>query len=109
MRDFACPHCGQRLAFENSVCLSCSNGVGFDLEVLDFVVVDRDGTVAGDSSRGICSNLDTAGCNWVVATSGTLCRSCSLAGPAITRWSGGASRGRMRRSRRPGPRGLRPQ
>jgi hypothetical protein len=78
VRDFACPHCGQRLAFENSVCLSCSNGVGFDLEVLDFVVVDRDGTVAGDSSRGICPNLDTAGCNWVVATSGTLCRSCSL-------------------------------
>ena len=78
MRDFACPHCGQRLAFENSVCLSCSNGVGFDLEVLDFVVVDRDGAVAGDSSRGICTNLDTAGCNWVVATSGTLCRSCSL-------------------------------
>ena len=48
MRDFACPHCGQRLAFENSVCLSCSNGVGFDLDLLDFVVVERDGTVAGD-------------------------------------------------------------
>ena len=26
----------------------------------------------------MCTNLDTAGCNWVVATSGTLCRSCSL-------------------------------
>ncbi len=31
MRDFACPHCGQRLAFENSVCLSCGNAIGFDL------------------------------------------------------------------------------
>ena len=78
MRDFACPHCGQRLAFENSVCLSCSNGVGFDLDLLDFVVVDRDGTVAGDSARGMCANLDTAGCNWVVAAPRKLCRSCSL-------------------------------
>ena len=78
MRDFACPHCGQRLAFENSVCLSCAHGVGFDLDLLDFVVVDRDGTVADDSPRAMCANLDTAGCNWVVAVPGKLCRSCSL-------------------------------
>ena len=78
MRDFACPHCGQRLAFENSVCLSCSHGVGFDLDLLDFVVVDRDGNVAQNSVRGMCTNLDTAGCNWVVSVPGRLCRSCSL-------------------------------
>ncbi len=33
MRDFACPNCGQRLAFENSVCLSCGSPIGFDLTV----------------------------------------------------------------------------
>ena len=78
MRDFACPHCGQRLAFENSVCLSCSNGVGFDVDLLDFVVVERDGRVAGDPPRRMCGNLDTAGCNWVVAGGRALCRACAL-------------------------------
>ena len=78
MRDFACPSCGQRLAFENSVCLSCSNGVAFDVDLLDFVAVERDGTVAGETPRRMCGNLDTAGCNWVVTDGGTLCRSCAL-------------------------------
>jgi hypothetical protein len=78
VRDFACPSCGQRLAFENSVCLSCSNGVGFDVDLLDFVVVERDGTVAGEPPRHMCANLDTAGCNWVVAGGAALCRSCAL-------------------------------
>ena len=32
MRDFACPACSQRLAFENSLCLNCRNHVGFDPE-----------------------------------------------------------------------------
>ena len=79
VRDFACPHCGQRLAFENSVCLSCSNGVGFDL---DAARLRRRRTATAPSRatrRAACApNLDTAGCNWVVATGGTLCRSCSL-------------------------------
>jgi hypothetical protein len=78
VRDFACPSCGQRLAFENSVCLSCSNGVGFDVDLLDFVVVRRDGTVAGEPPRRMCGNLHTAGCNWVVTDDAVLCRSCSL-------------------------------
>ena len=30
MRDFACPKCSQRLAFENSVCLGGDSAVGFD-------------------------------------------------------------------------------
>ena len=29
MRDFICPNCGQHLAFENSVCLSCGSA-GWD-------------------------------------------------------------------------------
>ncbi|OOD90798.1 hypothetical protein BWP20_15505, partial [Mycobacterium tuberculosis] len=27
MRDFHCPNCGQRLAFENSACLSCGSAL----------------------------------------------------------------------------------
>jgi hypothetical protein len=78
VRDFACPHCGQRLAFENSVCLSCANGVGFDLDRLDFVVVDRVWRVGVDPACRMCANLDTAGCNWVVPAGLLLCRSCAL-------------------------------
>jgi hypothetical protein len=32
MRDFLCPNCGQHLAFENSVCLSCGGALGFSLD-----------------------------------------------------------------------------
>ena len=82
MRDFACPRCGQRLAFENSVCVACSNGVGFDLDLMEFAPVDRDGRTLLEPARRMCRNLETAGCNWVVtvAVDGAprLCRSCSL-------------------------------
>ena len=82
MRDFACPHCGQRLAFENSVCLSCSHGIGFDLDLMEFAQVDRDGRTLAGPARRMCANLETASCNWVVAAaddgSPRLCRSCSL-------------------------------
>jgi len=66
VRDFACPHCGQRLAFENSVCLSCSHGIGFDLDVMEFAEVDRDGRALTEPARRMCANVETAGCNWVV-------------------------------------------
>jgi len=32
MRDFTCPNCGQHLAFENSMCLSCGGALGFSLD-----------------------------------------------------------------------------
>ncbi|MGB2719117.1 MAG: zinc-ribbon domain-containing protein, partial [Rhodococcus sp. (in: high G+C Gram-positive bacteria)] len=31
MRDFICRKCGQKLSFENSLCLSCSSALGFHL------------------------------------------------------------------------------
>ena len=61
MRDFACPHCGQRLAFENSVCLSCSSPIGFDLTVREFAVLGPDGVTTLDPPRQMCANLTVAG------------------------------------------------
>ena len=79
MRDFACPHCGQRLAFENSVCLSCSSPIGFDLTVREFAVLGPGGVTVLDPQRQMCANLTVAGCNWLVPVGGApLCRSCSL-------------------------------
>ncbi|GAA2013215.1 putative zinc-binding metallopeptidase [Nakamurella flavida] len=96
MRDFACPNCGQRLAFENSRCLSCAHDIGFDLASRSFLIVGPDGSTASvdpavsqdplavaapplpESRR--CANVHIAGCNWLVAADGPgpLCRSCSL-------------------------------
>ncbi len=79
MRDFACPQCGQQLAFENSRCLNCGNPIGFDLVDRDFAVVGPEGVTAVEPARQMCANLFVAGCNWLVPVGGApLCRSCSL-------------------------------
>ena len=49
MRDFICPRCGQHLAFENSVCLSCDSPLGFSLEDMALLVIasGEEGTQPG--------------------------------------------------------------
>lgn len=91
MRDFGCPNCGQQLAFENSVCLSCSSRLGFSLHERALVVIgDPPGDAAVDHAGGVvdrdrfrlCDNLHVAQCNWLVsernAPGPTLCASCKL-------------------------------
>ncbi|MCV7100409.1 zinc-binding metallopeptidase family protein [Mycobacterium palustre] len=88
MRDFHCPKCGQRLTFENSVCLSCGSALGFSLERMALLVIagaDRGsargqaGFVSADDYE-LCSNRHVAECNWLVPTGhpGGLCASCAL-------------------------------
>jgi hypothetical protein len=48
MRDFLCPNCGQHLAFENSVCLSCGSALGFSLDDMALLVI----TSGQDSEHG---------------------------------------------------------
>ena len=43
MRDFHCPSCGQRLTFENSVCLSCGSALGFSLDQMALLVIAERG------------------------------------------------------------------
>jgi hypothetical protein len=85
MRDFICPNCGQRLAFENSVCLSCKSKLGFSLAERAFLVI----TEGSDSEHGgavdaseyqLCANLHLAKCNWLVEVEPVrkLCTSCAL-------------------------------
>ncbi len=81
MRDFICPNCGQRLAFENSVCLNCHSNIGFDSQNRDFIAIDANGaSVDQRAPQRMCANLHIAACNWVVsATDNTpLCLSCRL-------------------------------
>ncbi|WP_156689544.1 zinc-binding metallopeptidase family protein [Mycobacterium sp. Marseille-P9652] len=85
MRDFHCPNCGQRLAFENSECLSCHSALGFSLEQMALLVIakgdqgDHAGAVDADDYQ-LCANLYLAECNWLVPKSdrGHLCVSCAL-------------------------------
>ncbi|MGV9798690.1 zinc-binding metallopeptidase family protein [Mycobacterium sp. NPDC003449] len=70
MRDFTCPNCGQRLAFENSLCLACGSALGFSLDDMALLVIDR-------GEYRLCANLHLAECNWLVRGD-RLCMSCAL-------------------------------
>ncbi len=85
MRDFTCPNCGQRLAFENSVCLNCGSSLGFSPADMALLVIappdESEHAGAVDESRyQLCANLHLAECNWLVewGVSGRLCASCAL-------------------------------
>jgi hypothetical protein len=80
MRDFVCPNCGQRLAFENSVCLGCDSAIGFDPVTREFAVIGDDGVTVEAPPRRMCADLNVAACNWLAPAEGeaALCRSCSL-------------------------------
>ena len=85
MRDFICPNCGQQLAFENSVCLSCGSALGFSLEDMALLVIapGEESGHAGAVDEGryqLCANLHLAECNWLVEKSpiARLCVSCAL-------------------------------
>ncbi len=80
MRDFACPKCGQQLAFENSLCLGCGSNLGFDLQARAFAVLADDGAALDDATRCRCANAGLAACNWLTAAgeAGGLCVSCLL-------------------------------
>ena len=85
MRDFHCPICGQRLAFENSVCLSCGSRLGFSLDDMALLVIapGPESEHAGAVDEGeyrLCANLHAAKCNWLVEKGpiARLCASCAL-------------------------------
>ncbi|MUL48002.1 hypothetical protein FZI85_02510 [Mycobacterium sp. CBMA293] len=88
MRDFNCPNCGQRLAFDNSVCLGCGSALGFSLDNMALLVIapadstgssDHAGAVASTDYQ-LCANLHLAECNWLVRVGlvPQLCASCAL-------------------------------
>jgi hypothetical protein len=69
MRDFFCPNCGQHLAFENSVCVSCGSALGLSWTTWRLLVITsgEDTELAGavDSRHyQLCANLHAAECNW---------------------------------------------
>ena len=86
MRDFHCPNCGQRLAFENSKCLNCASALGYSLDEGALLVIahgedSEHGGAVDASEYRLCANLYAAKCNWLVRAdtgAGALCPSCAL-------------------------------
>jgi hypothetical protein len=84
VRAFACDVCSNLVFFENSVCVSCGASLGYSraegrvvaLDAATATYTSRDGRV-----QRVCSNLDLAGCTWLVdADAGPpgLCDCCRL-------------------------------
>ncbi len=81
MRDFLCRKCGQRLSFENSLCLHCKSPLGFWLATRTIHVLDERGRTEIDGKLvERCANTKVAQCNWLVRWTGVpgLCESCGL-------------------------------
>ena len=71
MRDFNCPNCGQRLAFENSVCLACGSALGFSLDEMALLVIAtgddaEHAGVVNASEYQLVRQPHVAECNWLV-------------------------------------------
>ena len=84
MKHFHCD-CGQRVFFENHVCLACGRALGFDFPALTIKsLTDGPGgeLQAADGSRyRRCRNqIEHLNCNWLVAVDDdqALCASCRL-------------------------------
>ncbi len=83
MRTFRC-HCGARIFFENTRCLTCHLELGFLPDALTLVALEGKGPASFSTSHGDyrkCSNYVAEGvCNWMVSTSvaETLCQACRL-------------------------------
>jgi hypothetical protein len=71
MKLFSCPHCGQRLYFENARCLNCGSSVLYDPEISGFVLTGTDDVFH-------CANVDQCDCNWRVPAGQLFCRACAL-------------------------------
>lgn len=88
MQTFHCTSCGKDVYFENSECLSCGAGLGFDPVELSVTAVwpdpASDGLLAalGTASKPVrrCANAAHAACNWLLDADepGPLCRACAL-------------------------------
>ena len=86
MKLYSCSRCENPLYFENNVCLSCRNAVGFNPQSLTFISLQPSGkntfldfTNPRQAYR-YCSNARYGTCNWLVpADSHTdFCQACQL-------------------------------
>lgn len=86
MKLFSCKHCNNTLYFENSMCLSCRNPIGFDSTQLSMLTIQKNKTDAfytdlqSKKTYKYCQNATEATCNWLIPASSTssFCVACEL-------------------------------
>jgi len=86
MRVFSCDHCSAAVYFDNVVCETCGNALGFDTERFEIRTLypDNAGTLTAPARHGApksyCANYEHHVCNWLVPenSSGDRCLSCGL-------------------------------
>ena len=80
MRVYECKVCGNRLYFENSVCVGCGTYLGFSRADDDIVPVDSHGVYvdARGTQQHVCRNLDLSGCTWLTEVEGGQCSACAM-------------------------------
>lgn len=81
MRNFTCD-CGQLMFYENSLCLECKKGTGFDPQSRSMLALEPAAGglwVRQDTSWKFCSNLNACGCNWLIPaeSESDVCLSCA--------------------------------
>jgi hypothetical protein len=69
MKQLLCPHCGERVFFEQGRCPQCRAGLVFDPAGLGFRTLE--GAVP-------CANRTLIGCNWSAQAGAAYCLSCGL-------------------------------
>ncbi|WOF23322.1 putative zinc-binding metallopeptidase [Microbacterium betulae] len=80
MRIYSCRVCGNRLYFENSVCVRCGTGLGYSRDERDIVPVDGGGRHVDGAGIAwhVCRNLGLSGCTWLTTDEGGQCTACDL-------------------------------
>ncbi|MCO6048860.1 putative zinc-binding metallopeptidase [Mesorhizobium sp. RP14(2022)] len=71
MKLFSCPHCRNRIYFENTSCLFCGNAVLY-------LPLQRRFALPGRHGPFFCRNASECGCNWAAEEEGGFCRACQL-------------------------------
>lgn len=67
MQFFSCPHCHNRVYFDNTDCERCGSPLFFDPNSKQFI----------DTNMAACSHRDLLGCNWLADNGGPHCAPCA--------------------------------
>ena len=87
MKNFSCSACGNKVYFENVICVKCSHALGFDADAQSIVALEADAADAslyrrvagsGETLR-YCANAFYGVCNWLTPDGGSaMCPACKL-------------------------------
>ena len=74
MRRYSCPHCSNEVHFENTVCVTCLNSLGYAVDNDAFQLSSQGQTGAWRT----CANHNLIGCNWLIEVENAahFCASC---------------------------------